>query len=243
MSKSVTSKSQATSKSKEPGDRALSIPPPRADRPPLHANLFAAMQTGNTQLMPLFPHLYPGAMVPAGAILRGGPDKDHGHFFHHNTVDEVVVAFAANGSLLKTGQVFVGGRVHGVNSFLKDEKNPESFAIMCITQRQAEDGPQHEAVSLQCEACREEVFRYEYDATPQPDADTISHPFPSLTIPAKAMADYNSKTANRTCPKCGHVNAPFPLRDWGWEAYVDQSATVHDGVDALRDAAGQLSSD
>jgi len=124
------------------------------------------------------------------------------------------------------------------------EALPGSTKIeVIVSDLSTEDGPQREAVSLQCEECREEVFKYEFDATPHPDADTISHPFPSLTVSAKAMTDYNSATANRTCPKCGHVNAPFPLRDWGWEAYVDQSATVHDGVGALRDAAGQLSSD
>ena len=98
------------------------ISPPRSDRLPLRNNIFDAMQKGNTALMPLFPHLYPGAMVPAGAVFRGGPNKYYGHFFHHNTVDEVVVTFGANGALLKTGQVFVGTRMHGVDCFLKNEK-------------------------------------------------------------------------------------------------------------------------
>ena len=225
------------SKPKARAGAALTIPPPRADRPPLRANVFASMQKGNTQLMPLFPHFYPGAMVPAGAILRGGPDKDHGHFFHHNTVDEVVVAFAANGSLLKTGQVFVGGRVHGVNSFLKDEKDPDSFAIMCITQRQSESGPQREAISLQCSACREEVFRRDYDATPPADGDETVHPFVTIQYSASVMQEYNADPALRTCPKCGHVNDPFPLKDWGWEVYTSQSATVDDGLARLREAS------
>ena len=42
----------------------LEIPPPRADRPPIRVNVFEAMQHSNTQLMPLFPYLHPGAMVP-----------------------------------------------------------------------------------------------------------------------------------------------------------------------------------
>src|ERR1700722_2435803 len=111
-------------------DATLVIPPPRAARPPMLANAFEAMQRGNTQLMPLFPYLHSGAMVPAGAMILGGPSADYGHFFHHNTQDEVVLALACNGAVLATGQVFVGARIHGVNSFLKNEKDPKAFAIM-----------------------------------------------------------------------------------------------------------------
>jgi hypothetical protein len=218
----------------------LTIPPPRPDRPPLRANIFAAMQKGNTALMPLFPHLYPGAMVPAGAVLRGGPDKRYGHFFHHNTVDEVVVAFAANGSLLQTGQVFVGGRVHGVNSFLKDEKNPDSFALMCITQRQSEDEPQHEAISVQCAQCRNEVFRRDLDATPPADACEPYHPFVTVVWSMSVFREYNASAALRTCPSCGHVNDPFPTSVWGWETYETQSATIIEGRKTLAGAAAQL---
>jgi hypothetical protein len=218
---------------------SLVIPPPRKDRPPLRANIFAAMQKGNTALMPLFPYLHPGAMVPAGAVLRGGPDRNYGHFFHHNTVDEVVVAFAANGSLLQTGQVFVGGRVHGVNSFLKDEKNPASYAVMCITQRQSEDAPQKEAVSVQCAKCRQEVFRRDFDATPPEDAYEPNHPFTTLVMTLAIVREYNGDAALRTCAACGHVNAPFPAEAWGWESYATQSATVLEGRNALAAVAAE----
>ena len=155
----------------------LTIAPPRPDRPPLKANVFEAMQHGNTQLMPLFPYLHPGAMVAAGAMIRGGPNASYGHFFHHNTQDEVVVALAANGAVLVTGQVFVGSRAHGVNSFLKNEKDPKAYAVMLITQRQADSGVQTEACSLRCEKCHEEIFLREFDATPAPDATEAEHPF------------------------------------------------------------------
>ncbi len=189
-------------------------------------------------MMPLFPHLYPGAIVPAGAILRGGPDRSYGHFFHHNTVDEVVVAFAAKGSLLRTGQVFVGGRVHGVNSFLKNEKDPESFAVLCITQRQCESGEQREAFAIQCSACRHEIFRRDFDATPVPDADQVSHPFPTIAALPALCAEYNGDPAIRTCAECGHRNDPFPTAAWGWEGYADQSETVHLALGELAEATG-----
>jgi hypothetical protein len=214
----------------------LVIPPPRADRPPLRVNVFEAMQHGNTQLMPLFPYLHPGAMVPAGAMIIGGPEADYGHFFHHNTQDEVVLALAANGAVLATGQVFVGARVHGVNSFLKNEKDPKSFAIMVITQRQADSGPQTEACSLRCEQCHEEIYFKEFDATPPVDALESDHPFVSVAVLPDLFAEFNGDAARRVCGKCGHVNKPFPVAAWGWDKYAKQSQTAIAGREALLQA-------
>ena len=216
----------------------LTIPPPRPDRPPLCANVFEAMQHGNTQLLPLFPYLHPGAMVPAGAMLRGGPNAGYGHFFHHNTQDEVVVAMGANGCVLTTGQVFVGARIHGVNSFLKNEKDPTAFAVMLITQRQADSGPQTEAVSLRCEKCHEEIFHKEFDATPPPDAREPEHPFVSIALLPELFAPFNGDEKARTCPKCHHVNAPFPVAAWGWDQYANQSTTAIDARKLLAETAG-----
>jgi hypothetical protein len=216
-------------------DTKLSIDPPRPDRPPLKVNVFAAMQHGNTQLMPLFPYLYPGAMVPAGAILRGGPDAAYGHFFHHNTRDEVVLTFGSKGCVLATGQVFVGGQMHGVNSFLKNEKDPTSYGVLMITQHQAEDGPQTEACSVRCDKCHEEVFKREFDATPQADANEMETPFVSVVHSYRIFAEYNADGALRTCQKCGHVNQPFPLEAWGWHLYAEQSDISRQAKASLRE--------
>jgi hypothetical protein len=211
----------------------LEIPPPRADRPPLRVNVFEAMQHSNTQLVPLFPYLHPGAMVPAGAMIIGGPDASYGHFFHHNTQDEVVLAMAANGAVLQTGQVFVGARIHGVNSFLKNEKAPGTFAIMVITQRQADSGPQSEACSLRCEKCHEEIYLKEFDATPPEDALEGEHPFVSVAVLPDLFAAFNNDAARRTCGKCGHVNQPFPVAAWGWDKYAAQSTAAIAGRQLL----------
>jgi hypothetical protein len=218
-------------------EKTLTIPPPRPDRPPMRANVFETMQRGNTQLLPLFPYLHPGAMVPAGAILQGGAEAGYGHFFHHNTQDEVVVALAANGAMLTTGQVFVGGRIHGVNSFLKNEKDPKSYAVMMIVQRQAEHGKQTEACSLRCEKCHEEIFFQEFDATPPPDALESDHPFVSVALLPELFAAFNDDPARRTCAKCGHVNPPFPVAAWGWDRYAGQAKTAGQGRDALAAAS------
>jgi len=207
----------------------LSIPAPRRDRPPLKVNVFAAMQHANTQLVPLFPYLHRGAIVPGGATFRGGPTADYGHFFHQNTQDEVVLTFAAEGALLVTGQVFVGGRLHGVNSFLKKEKDPAGYSVMMITQLQAEAGPQTEAIAMNCEKCKEQVFIREFDATPPEHGTETEHPFVTLMYSATVLQEYNSSETLRTCAKCGHVNRPFPIAAWGWEQYATQSETVARG--------------
>lgn len=200
-----------------------SIAPPRPDRPPLKVNVFAAMQHANTQLMPLFPYLHPGAIVPAGALLQGGADADYGHFFHHNTQDEVVVCLAAKGCVLNTGQVYVGARVHGVNSFLKNEKDATGYSVQLITQLQATSGAQTEACSMRCEKCHAEIFLRQFDTSPVLEGNELDVPFPSVTVAAKIFKEYNSDARLRTCAQCKHISRPFPLAAWGWERYAQQS--------------------
>jgi hypothetical protein len=218
--------------------RALIIPPPREDRPPLRANVFSVMQKANTTLAPLFPYLHPGAIVPAGALIIGGPGKDYGQFFHHNSVDEVIIAFVANGATLETGQLYNGGRMHGVNSFLKDQTRPGTFALFTITQRQLEEGAQPEAVTMVCSSCRKEIFRGELDGASTPDLREIDRPFQAAAHMPTLLHDFNADPAKRTCPDCGHVNAPFPVEAWGWDRYATQSAVMAEGKKVLAAAAG-----
>ena len=53
-----------------------------------------------------------------------------------------------------------------MNSFLRDEKDPDAFAVIVITQHQSSSGDQSEAVIARCAKCRAELVRIEYDATP-----------------------------------------------------------------------------
>ena len=165
-------------------DYKVVIPPPRPYWPPLHSNAFDVAEGSNTQLKPLFPYLHPGAMVPCSALLIGGPNADYGHFFHHNTQHEIVLTLAANGAMLPTGQLYVGAVIHGVNSFLKNEKDPKSFATFVITQMQAESGVQTEGCSLRCAKCHEQIFFKEFDATPVPDATEANLPLVVAALPA-----------------------------------------------------------
>jgi hypothetical protein len=221
--------------------QAHRIPPPDGSREPLRTNVFDAMMVANTQLAPLFPYFGEGAMVPAGAIMRGGEDVTYGQFFHFNTVDEVVIVFGAEGSFTDTGFVFVGANTHGVNSFLKNEHDPKSFNLVTITQRQRVGEEQKEAVTLRCVKCKEIVAQLAFDATPPPASHRADpqgeRAFVTLINSAQAAAQYNQSEASRTCNKCGTLNPRFPLERWGWTAYAIQSRTAADARRAFERAA------
>jgi hypothetical protein len=220
--------------------RELVIPPPRADRPPLRANLLNVMQKANTTLTPLFPYLHPGAFVPTGALFIGAPGRDYRQFYHHNSVDEVIIAFVANEATLQTGQLYNGGRVHGVNSFLKDQTKAGSFALFTVTQRQLEQGAQPEGISIVCSACRKQIFMGEFDGASPPDAHELDHPFITVAILPELLRDFNESPERRTCPDCGHVNEPFPIHTWGWDLYASQSETMAQARRNLREAAAAM---
>lgn len=217
------------------------IAPPDGSREPMRTNLFDAMTGANAQLLPLFPYFGEGAIVPAGAVIRGGEGVTYGQFFHTNTVDEVVISFGSHGSVTDTGFVFVGAYTHGVNSFLKNERDPENFNVVTITQRQRVGQEQSEAVTIRCEKCKEIVAEVTYDATPppanhhaDPDGERI---FSTIIYSAEAAEQYNASEASRTCKKCGTVNPPFPLDRWGWTEYRLRGRTVADARRALEQAA------
>jgi hypothetical protein len=216
----------------------LVIPPPREDRPPMRANLLHVMQSANTNLVPLFPYLHPGAIVPTGALFIGGPDRDYGQFYHHNAVDEIIIAFVANGATLQSGQLYNGGRKHGVNSFLKDQTKAGSFALFTVTQRQLEEGPQPEAIAIICTNCRKQLYEGTWDGASPPDAKGVDHPLATAVEPFPKLRGFNDDPANRLCPECGHANEPFPLHTWGWERFTRQAKTMIEAKRVLLEAGG-----
>lgn len=225
------------------------IPPPSGAREPMKANVFQFMSGGVSELLPLFPYGDAGAIAPCGVVFRGdGEDADWGQFFHYNDVEEVGICFGANGSTLQSGQIYVAQRLHGVNSFLRDPADPEAFAVMTITQRQAEKGEQHEAAIFRCRECQEQLLRKDYNATPQglesfdpsqwggsPDDEVPM--FVAIWGLTAASNEYNNDESLRTCPKCGHLNPPFPTPKWGWQRYVHQVRVTESARRALRSAA------
>jgi hypothetical protein len=212
---------------------ALPLPPRTGAKEPLKNNIFRAMSQSNTELLPLFPYDAPGDIVPCGSSKRGG--ENHGYFLHFNTVDEVVVVWGAQGGRARTGFVRVGVRTHGVTGPSAD--NPHEFALVCITQRQLEQGEQTEAIMFQCEKCSAQLYRYDFDAHRGQHADDNAKLYyPALgTIlgSATAASNYNAREETRTCKACGHVNAPFPLDSWGWGRFVARNSITEDARRSL----------
>jgi hypothetical protein len=218
------------------------IPPPDPSREPLKINLYERMSGAANQLIPLFPYDDAGSIVPCGAVLWGGPDMEYGHFFHGNSVAEVVVVYGSHQSLLSSGQIFATQPLHGVNSFLRDEKDPEAFAVMTITQHQSESGDQRETLLARCQQCKAELARIDYDATPpgvdghDPNrfgaADDRVRQF-ATTAGSQEFVQLRNSEEGRTCQGCGHVNPIFPTAQWGWQRQVAQTRVVNDAYRAL----------
>jgi hypothetical protein len=221
------------------------IPPPDPDREPLKVNVYERMAKAAAQLMPLFPYDSAGAIVPCGAVLTGGPDKEYGHFFHWNSVNEVVVTYGATSAMLAPGQIFVTQQLHGVNSFLRDEKDPAAFAVMVITQHQSSSGDQKEAVIARCKKCKAELVRHSYDATPHGLPGYDPERYGGETDPVRQFATLYASTEfvalrnsdeGRTCAECGHENALFPADRWGWARQVEQTRAVSAAYHSLVEA-------
>lgn len=214
------------------------IPPPAPDRPPLRTSVFEFMQFSNTTLAPLFPaYIERGAIVPAGTLFIGGPDAEYGHFFHDNTEEEVGLVIADHGAVKGTGTIMVAPQLHGVNCFLKDPEDPESFLMIVITSRQRDADAQSERVFFRC-GCNQVLFEYGYDATPD---DTFSPSpvklFKTMRESAAAAEAFNADVAARTCSRCGKVHDPFPVERWGWSQHASQHRTIARAHDVLVERA------
>ncbi|MFC9502807.1 hypothetical protein [Streptomyces sp. NPDC057002] len=222
------------------------IPPPNPNHEPLKVNVYQRMAQAAAQLVPLFPYDHAGAIVPCGNVLIGGPETEYGHFFHWNTVNEVVVVYGAHQSMLATGQIMATQNLHGVNSYLRDQKEEGAYAVIVVTQHQSEEGDQSEALIARCQNCKAEIVRHEYDATPfglpgydaarYGSADDPVHQF-ATTVGSATFADIRNTDEGRTCKECGHVNTPFPGARWGWARQVAQTTAVNAAYHALRKSA------
>lgn len=196
-----------------------------SEKRPLHANVFERSQTANVQLVPLFPYLDDGAMVPGAALFRGDPGTDLGTFYHQNSVDEVGLCLAAQGAWTPTGAFWVNGKVHPVGSPLADPADPSSFVLMVVTQRQPH-GEASEGMLFRCSECRHLLFKREYDASPVASSDEERFPiFPSQRENTVSVREFNA--AHRVCEKCGHENARFPGELWGVDEYVGRGKAAN----------------
>lgn len=210
---------------------SLRVPPPAPGKVAMKANAYRTARQSNTQLLPLFPYDGPGDVVVACAAIRAGGGAGRlGYFLHTNSVDEVMVSFGSNGRV-RTGDVNVGPRTHGVGG----SADIEFFALTTVTQRQLDEGTQPEAVAFPCEACQQEVFRFEFTGVGEGDAVNRFPGLPSIVGAARAAQAFNASEANRTCRACGHVNLSFPIEKWGWDRYDARTDIAETARNALEE--------
>ena len=217
--------------------------PPTGEREPLKVNIYERMSKSNAQLMPIFPYDEAGTMVPCGAMLYGGEERPHGHFFHWNTVSEVLVSWGTHDAMIPSGAIMATQPFHGVNSFLRTETDPNAYALVTITQRQSDEAGQREALTAKCQNCRKNLIVHEYDAGPfgAPDhdperfgrADDVYRQF-STQVGGVEFVEMRNSEEGRTCKECGFVNAEFPTAPWGWDRLVNQTRVANAAYHSLQ---------
>lgn len=197
---------------------------------PMKVNALDVSQGSNTQLLPLFPYLHRGAIVPCAiAFESDGSGVKLGYFVHTNSVDEVAVTLASNGPM-RTGDVWVGPRSHGVGG----GSSEPFFRVGVVTQRQLETGEQPEEISFQCEQCNVELLANSIDVAQAEDTSRYVA-LPTTSMSNDGVARLNASDEARTCKACGHLNPPFPIAIWGWDRYVRNSRIVRRGWEEVRD--------
>lgn len=230
------------------GDRQIDAPNP--GKPPLKVNAFNQLRISNTSLMPLFPYVSAGDIVPCATIFWGGENRDTSVFNHENSVDEVAITLAAAKSRLRAGFVHVGARKHLVGRYFEDPTDTEIMMAIVVTQRQAEEGiEQRETLTFICENCQEPLLTHSFNSKEDmkyagADASGRKAALPGFTPPLETLTEgaiviepFNKDEKARTCPKCGTVNPPFPLHVWGWGSYYHNAVACERGR-AILNAAG-----
>ncbi len=193
---------------------------------PVKKNLFEEVihATGTLELVPVFPYLDDGAIVPCLSVSIGGAHAKKFQFFHENVVPEVLLCLAGEDSALQAGQMMVLPNMHGVNNFLKDLANERAYMVVLITIRMNSHDNQNEGFVIRCEQCNEVVYQRETNIKRGPERPYYPE-FHALGFYADTIDAFNASA--RACPKCGHVQAPFPAEQVGWRRYAQQVAVAN----------------
>ena len=204
---------------------------------PIKKNLFEEVihATGTLELVPVFPYLDDGAIVPCLSVSIGGPNAKKFQFFHDNVVPEVLLCIAGEKSALHAGQMMVLPNMHGVNNFLKDLANEDAYMVVLITIRMNAQADQNEGFLIRCEKCNELVYQLETNIKNGPQRPYYPE-FYALGFYADAIEEFNA--SDRTCPKCNHVQELFPAEQVGWRRYAQQVAVANRARAAIEQQAG-----
>jgi hypothetical protein len=198
---------------------------PHPWKQPLRENVYWVARMSYAQLIPMFPYLDPGSIVPCISVFYGGPGTNVGHFVHDNSLDEVFLNFGSVQSYIKPGFARIGTKTHGVGSFETADPPDGMATINVITQRHPIGEHQRESIIFLCKKCKHEILRRDYEGNPppRPDAEYYTPDLPTLpTIVESSLSAeaYNALGGDEIeCPKCNEPNHVFPLKNWGWDEY------------------------
>lgn len=194
---------------------------------------------GVLQLMPIFPFVGDGDVVPCLSPTAGRPDIEPYQLFHTNEADETMLCLAAQGASVNTGVIMKLAEKHGVNSFLRDRSNPASFNVNLVTIRIKADEKVNEAVSFSCPKCHETIFRRDFNIKAGPEHKHYPE-FYALRHYTEAVKEFNADDANQTCSSCGEVAPKYPLHLMGWWQYVENIEIADRGRDELESMAREF---
>ena len=206
---------------------------------PVKKNLFEEVihATGTLELVPVFPYLDKGAIVPCLSVSLGKAGTQRFQFFHDNVVPEVLICLAEKQGALKAGQMMVLPNLHGVNNFLKDVQDESAYLVVLITIRVNYQDEQREGFLIRCERCNELLYQRYQNIKDGPERPYYPE-FYALVFYADAVDEFNA--SDRTCPKCGHIQPPFPAEQLGWRRYAMQVRVANQAREDAERFAGQL---
>lgn len=213
--------------------------PLAADKAPRKKNLCEEIihATGALELVPVFPYLDKGAIVACLSVAIGGANFKGFQFFHYNVVPEVLLCLSGQNSSVSGGQMMVLPDQHGVNAFLKDMHDPGAYFVALIVIRMSEDEEQVEGFILRCEECNEILCKRYANIKEGPDRPYYPE-FRALAFYADVVDEFNA--SDRVCPRCGHMNEPFPAEQMGWRRYAQQIDVANRARASLEESAREL---
>jgi hypothetical protein len=129
-------------------------------------------------------------------------------------------------------------REHFVNITLNDFNDTAQIFLCVVIQRQSEHrDDQREVVTFVCEECKKPLR--EFSCLSQPPATEPAalrdHPeyargFEAPLNVSRAAREFNRDESRRRCSHCGHLSAPFPYHEWGWEKYEEHCRAVESAL-------------
>ena len=192
--------------------------------------------TGSLELVPVFPYLDNGSIVACLSVSTGGVGTRELQFFHENEVGEVLLCLSAYNAPIASGQMLLLPERHGVNNYVKDLNDESAYVLLLVIIRMSQAETQREGFLLRCGNCNERLLERHADIKQGPKRPHYPE-FHAIGFYADAVDEFNA--SERTCPKCGQVQEPFPAEQVGWRRYAKQIDVANRARSAAEEMAAR----